>query len=74
MLMCQRTLNFTDPFLLLNGDTYFAVDLSNLAHQAQKHDADWVFSLFPIRETQRYLSTQLTDSGKLDLEQRAIPN
>ena len=66
LLMCQRTLNLTDPFLLLNGDTYFAVDLSNLAHQAQKHDADWVFSLFPTSETQRYLAVQLTDSGKLE--------
>ena len=68
LLMCQRTLNLTAPFLLLNGDTYFAVDLSTLEHQAQKHDADWVFSLFPTSETHRYLAVQLKDSGKLNFE------
>lgn len=63
-LAVQR-LNPQDPFLLLNGDTYFAVDLQQLVTCALNHDADWVFSLFETNDRARYLGLEVTREGRI---------
>lgn len=53
------------PFLLLNGDTYFAVDLKILTEFAQENDADWCFSLFRTSEEGRYMGMDISPQGKI---------
>lgn len=52
-------------FLLLNGDTYFAVDLPTLMAFALKNDADWCFSLFYTREEGRYMGMSVSAQGQI---------
>jgi D-glycero-alpha-D-manno-heptose 1-phosphate guanylyltransferase len=52
-------------FLLLNGDTYFAVSLSELSRFARGQCADWCFSLFPTADTRRYLGLTVDQSGRI---------
>lgn len=65
LLLCQRQLQLTDPFLLLNGDTFFAIEANALQNQANRHDADWGFSLFPTTNAHRYLPAELDPTGRL---------
>jgi D-glycero-alpha-D-manno-heptose 1-phosphate guanylyltransferase len=65
LLLCQRQFQLTDPFLLLNGDTFFAVNAVDLQGQANRHDADWGFSLFPTTDAKRYLAAELDHTGRL---------
>ncbi|MFJ9451912.1 nucleotidyltransferase family protein [Herbaspirillum sp. NPDC101397] len=53
------------PFLLLNGDTYFSVRLDRLDEFARSHDSDWCFSLFRTAETSRYLGMDIAASGRI---------
>lgn len=53
------------PFLLLNGDTYFSVDLGRLEAFAQRHESDWCFSLFRTSETSRYLGMGISPEGRV---------
>jgi D-glycero-alpha-D-manno-heptose 1-phosphate guanylyltransferase len=53
------------PFLLLNGDTYFAADLNTLAAFSQVKDADWSFSMFRTNEKGRYMGMNVSQQGQL---------
>ena len=53
------------PFLLLNGDTYFAVDWNVLNTYSIAHDADWCFSLFRTNEEGRYMGLELSPDGRI---------
>lgn len=53
------------PFLVLNGDTYFAVDWKVLSAFAQTHDADWCFSLFRTNEKERYMGMEVSPQGRI---------
>ena len=52
-------------FLLLNGDTYFAVNLQILTQLAHEKNADWCFSLFKTSNTQRYLGLILDQDQRI---------
>lgn len=52
-------------FLLLNGDTFFDVDLAALASVAQGQDADWCFSLFSSADSERYLGMEMDVDGRI---------
>lgn len=53
------------PFLLLNGDTYFAADLKALIRFSQANDADWCFSLFRANEKGRYMGMDVSPQGQI---------
>lgn len=53
------------PFLLLNGDTFFAVDLKALAEFSHARDADWGFSLFRTHEQGRYMGIEVSPHGRI---------
>lgn len=53
------------PFLLLNGDTYFAVNLKELESFAMAKDADCCFSLFSTQEKGRYMGMGISPEGKI---------
>jgi D-glycero-alpha-D-manno-heptose 1-phosphate guanylyltransferase len=67
LLQCQRQLNLKSPFLLLNGDTFFAVNNRNLNLYAENFDADWALSLFLTSEVNRYLPCHLELDGRLNV-------
>lgn len=52
-------------FLLLNGDTYFAVDLKALIDFSVRNDADWCFSLFQTCEEGRYMGMEISPQGQI---------
>jgi len=57
--------------LLLNGDTYFAVDLDRLKDFATRNAADIAFSLFETNDRVRYMGMDLDTQGQiLQLEGR----
>ena len=53
------------PVLLLNGDTYFDVNLAALAAHARAHDAQWCLALFRSTDAQRYLGVDVSADGRL---------
>ncbi len=53
------------PFLVLNGDTYFAVDLQELMAFHQANTSAWTFSLFRSQDTQRYMAMDVQANGAI---------
>ena len=64
LLAAEKVSNDT-PFLLLNGDTYFAVDLKTLTGFSRTNNADWVFSLFRTNEEGRYMGMDVSPQGQI---------
>lgn len=58
-LLAAQSLKSNDPFLLLNGDTYFEVSLKDLDRFANDHQADWCFTLFRAKESGRYTGLEI---------------
>jgi D-glycero-alpha-D-manno-heptose 1-phosphate guanylyltransferase len=56
----------SEPFLVLNGDTFFEVDLAKLLKFHADHSADWTFSLFRTSEVGRYMGITLKSDGEID--------
>lgn len=52
-------------FLLLNGDTFFEVDLESLKRFHVERDAEWSFSLFRTSEIGRYMGMEVLDDGRV---------
>jgi len=57
--------DLTEPFLVLNGDTFFAVDLNNLYLFHNEHNAEWTLSLFRSKEIDRYMGVELSINGEI---------
>jgi D-glycero-alpha-D-manno-heptose 1-phosphate guanylyltransferase len=66
VIMATRQLREDVPFLVLNGDTFFAVQLQQLEAFAKKIRPDWLLSLFRNTDSNRYMGTSLTDAGKIN--------
>jgi D-glycero-alpha-D-manno-heptose 1-phosphate guanylyltransferase len=54
-----------EPFLLLNGDTFFAVNLRSLIDFSTANKADWCFSLFRSNELGRYMGLEISPVGAI---------
>jgi len=54
-----------EPFLVLNGDTFFEVDLAKLLKIHTKNASDWTFSLFRTGEFGRYMGMEVSENGKI---------
>ena len=63
LLMAAK--NLAEPFLLLNGDTFFEVDLNDLCLFHNEHDAEWTMSLFRSKDLDRYMGVDLEDNGEI---------
>lgn len=55
----------TEPFLVVNGDTFFEVDLAGLLKFHSVHSADWTFSLFRTSEVGRYMGIEVKSDGEI---------
>jgi D-glycero-alpha-D-manno-heptose 1-phosphate guanylyltransferase len=64
-LLGAQKLDQTEPFLLLNGDTYFAVDLKTLIEFSSTNRANWCFSLFRTHEVGRYMGMDVSPQGAI---------
>lgn len=65
LLLAAEKVSKSEPFLLLNGDTYFAVDLKALIEFSMIKDADWCFSLFRAHEEGRYMGLDISTQGRI---------
>ena len=54
-----------DPFLVLNGDTLFKVDLSELKKFHESHKSSWTFALFRSSETKRYMGMEINTNQEI---------
>lgn len=53
------------PFIVLNGDTFFEVDLNELQSYHAKHESEWTFSLFRANEVGRYMGMDVKPDGEI---------
>jgi D-glycero-alpha-D-manno-heptose 1-phosphate guanylyltransferase len=65
LLLASSKLKSNHPFLLLNGDTYFAVDLGQLLDFSSANQADWCFSILHSSDQSRYLGLDLSSNGTI---------
>jgi D-glycero-alpha-D-manno-heptose 1-phosphate guanylyltransferase len=65
LLLAAEKIDNDAPFLLLNGDTYFAADLKSLTKVSQENEADWCFSLFRTNEEGRYMGMDVSPQGQI---------
>jgi len=54
-----------EPFLVLNGDTFFEVDLKELKQFHNIHQSEWTFALFKANEVGRYMGMDIADDGSI---------
>lgn len=64
LLACDQ-MQDSSPFLVLNGDTFFDVDLAALRQFHEIKNSDWTFSLFQPREADRYMSLDVAEDGAI---------
>ena len=55
----------TAPVLVLNGDTFFDVNLHNFIKFHEANRSDWTFALFRAGEEGRYGSVDMDDCGRI---------
>lgn len=65
LLLAAERIGDNNPFLLLNGDTYFAVELEALTGFSRTNNADWSFSLFRTNEEGRYMGMDISPQGAI---------
>lgn len=65
VLKSARQLLAKSPFLILNGDTFFAVNYSELLKHHLNHCADMTLSLIKVSKNDRYGSVLLDQSDRV---------
>ena len=65
MLLAAERLAGEATFLLLNGDTYFEVELAALRAMHESSKADWTFALFRATEAGRYMGMDIARDGRI---------
>jgi D-glycero-alpha-D-manno-heptose 1-phosphate guanylyltransferase len=53
------------PFLVLNGDTFFEVELHKLLDFHQSHRSAWTFTVFRSEETSRYMGLTINKNNEI---------
>lgn len=61
----QASKELNEPFLLLNGDTFFEVKLNDLYSFHKQHNSEWTMSLFRSYDLDRYMGVQLAETGAI---------
>ncbi len=65
LLLAMDFLAGDDAFLLLNGDTFFEVNLDQLAAFHSARQSDWTLALFRTREVGRYMGPEVDGDGRI---------
>jgi len=63
LLLAIKKLRTKNPFLLLNGDTFFAINLDNLLKYHKNSKSDMTLSLVESRQNNRYSGVLLDKHG-----------
>lgn len=65
LLLAANRLTSYEPWVVLNGDTFFEVALHDLVAFHRTRRADWTFALFRTFDTQRYMGIQIAENGAI---------
>lgn len=65
LLLAAERLFGEAAFLLLNGDTYFEVELAALRGFHESKKADWTFALLRAAEVGRYMGMDIAADGRI---------
>ncbi len=65
LLALDRLTQPPEPFLLLNGDTYFEVDLASLQEFHRHKGSEWTFALFRCAEAGRYMGMEVDPEARI---------
>ncbi len=65
LLLAMHRLQTGEPFLVLNGDTYFDLPLMDLRRFHEARHSDWTLGLFRTNDTSRYLGVGLDENARL---------
>lgn len=65
LLLAASKLEAHKSFLVLNGDTFFEVQLEKLRGFHRQHHSMWTFSLFRTNETKRYMGMNISERGEV---------
>jgi D-glycero-alpha-D-manno-heptose 1-phosphate guanylyltransferase len=65
LLLAMQQLILNEPFLVVNGDTFFDLPLSDLRRFHEAKDSDWTLGLFLTNDTKRYLGVKLDEDARL---------
>lgn len=65
LLLAVSRLNDDEACLVLNGDTYFEVDLPSLQAFHDARRADWTVALFRSTEPGRYMGLDVAEDGRV---------
>ena len=63
LLLAEKGL--TEPFLVLNGDTFIEVGLENLYEFHLERKSEWTFSLFRTSQFERYMGIDVSPNGEI---------
>jgi D-glycero-alpha-D-manno-heptose 1-phosphate guanylyltransferase len=75
LLQAMKKVSHVDEVLVLNGDTYFEVDLASLTAYAQEFHTDILFSAFLSSNHQRYMALPIENQfGKIDFNLKLEKN
>ncbi|KMP12508.1 hypothetical protein UR09_00055 [Candidatus Nitromaritima sp. SCGC AAA799-A02] len=75
VLLSMTKLQSQDPFLILNGDTFFAVNRERLVHFHNENSADMTLCLVEISSNDRYSGVKMDANGCIQsMETRIGPS
>jgi D-glycero-alpha-D-manno-heptose 1-phosphate guanylyltransferase len=63
LLLAAR--NLAESFVLLNGDTFFEVDLESFASFHHARGSRWTFALFRTSDDRRYMGMEIAADGRV---------
>ncbi len=63
--MLNAAQDLTEPFIVLNGDTFFEVVLSDLNAFHQKQKSEWTLSLYRMNQAERYMGVEIDERGRI---------
>jgi D-glycero-alpha-D-manno-heptose 1-phosphate guanylyltransferase len=66
LLVALGCLEKREPFLVINGDTFFEVDLAGLKKFHRENTADITFSLMGITTPDRFEGLKLAEDGRIE--------
>ena len=65
VLFAMQQLNPNEPFLVVNGDTFFDLPLSDLQRFHHDRNSHWTLGLFRTSDTSRYMRVSLDKDERL---------
>ncbi|WP_298254079.1 sugar phosphate nucleotidyltransferase [Bradyrhizobium sp.] len=65
LFLAMGQLRIGEPFLVLNGDTFFDLPLSDLRSLHEARSSDWTLGLFRTNDTKRYMGVGLDTNDRL---------